>query len=176
MATISTKFLIVNDSDLLNLRIAPKILILGDSTFYVSCQEVIVSENPAVASINLSNVAITPSYNLPTFLIPPSNPSITCTVIFDSDTLNWIETFLNFKKGKKMFLSIGSNFEINFTVKSDLVDFTGSIPRILISFPLRYLPRLNRDDSVSCSVNSIETTCYLIDDRLLEIRYFSIAI
>lgn len=75
-----------------------------------------------------------------------------------------------------MYVSIGSDFEILFTLESDLVDLTGSDPRILISFPIRYLPRLNRDEVVSCAVNSEEVSCYLVEDRLLEIRYFSTAI
>lgn len=45
---------------------------------------------------------------------------------------------------------IGSELELVFTLTSNSIQLGGSNSRVIISFPLSYLPRLSREDIITC--------------------------
>ncbi|KAL4459969.1 hypothetical protein ABPG74_003495 [Tetrahymena malaccensis] len=157
--SVSNRFQNIDTRDLTNLQVIPKVQIMNSPvvmTFYLQCLSVIVPSSPNALSYKVGSVPLPTTYSPPTF-----NPS---------PPIGQVDPQIN-----KMYLSIGSDLEIQFTITSSVVTLQGSQARVIISFPIYYPPRLSKENIISCYLlqpvyQSI--TCYITQLWMLEIRYF----
>jgi hypothetical protein len=71
---------------------------------------------------------------------------------------------------EKSLMTAGSNLELEFSITSSRFPIT-SESRIIIVFPIYYIPSLSKDGQLSCFYNDVQISCFLAADRTLEIRY-----
>ena len=71
---------------------------------------------------------------------------------------------------EKSLMTAGSNLEMEFSITSSRFPITPE-SRIIIVFPIYYIPSLSKDGQVSCFYNDVQISCFLAGDRRLEIRY-----
>ncbi|EAR90959.2 hypothetical protein TTHERM_00145640 (macronuclear) [Tetrahymena thermophila SB210] len=157
--SVSNRFQTVDVRDLTNLQIIPKVLIMTNPTimnFYLQCLSIIIPSSPNTFSYKVGSISLPTTFSAPSFNSQPP--------------IGQVDPQIN-----KMYLSIGSDLEIQFTLTSSVVTLYGSQARVIISFPVYYPPRLSKENIISCYLlkpvyQSI--TCYITQLWMLEIRYF----
>lgn len=82
---------------------------------------------------------------------------------FTSDSQLGLENTL-----KKLFVSPGSASDLEFTLRSSVIDLD-SMSRIIIFFPYYYTPNISRDGFVNCYQGDLEVSCTITKDRVLEV-------